>query len=88
LTALRRPFLYFPIEGHSEQANVAKILEQRGAGVRMVFSKTTPALLAEKMVSLLGAEVTYPGIPADGARVAAQLLCRLLDQSGQPRKRA
>ena len=36
LTALRRPFLYFPIEGHFEQQlHVARRLERHGAGVRM-----------------------------------------------------
>lgn len=82
LTALRRPFLYFPIEGHSEQANVARILEERRAGVRMTLSKTTADLLAEKMLSLLGTKVDCSYIPTDGAKKAAQLICRLMDQSG------
>ncbi len=79
LTALRRPFIYFPIEGHSEQANVARILEERKAGVRMILSKTTPTLLADTMISQLGSCVTYPEIPADGARQAAQLIADRLN---------
>jgi UDP:flavonoid glycosyltransferase YjiC (YdhE family) len=78
LTALRRPFIYFPIEGHSEQASVARMLAQHGAGVRMELAKTTPASLAEKIFAHLGKEVNYPVIPADGAEKAAQLIAGLL----------
>jgi predicted glycosyltransferase len=78
LTALRRPFIYFPLEGHCEQANVSKILSQRGAGVKMSLSKTSPALLAEKIISTLVAKLNYPDLPADGADKAAQLLVELL----------
>jgi len=78
LTALRRPFIYFPIQGHSEQASVARMLEQHGAGVRMDFSKTTPAVLADKITAHLGTEVNYPDIPCNGAQKAAELISQLL----------
>ena len=84
LTALRRPFMYFPIEGHSEQASVARVLERRGAGVRMSLSKTTPALLAKNISNMLNATVTYPEIPTDGAHKAAQLIVQLMKSIGQP----
>jgi len=79
LTALRRPFLYFPLKGHCEQANIARILSRRGAGVQMDLSRTSPALLAEKIMENLGKEVTYPPIPVDGARKAAEALCELVN---------
>ena len=79
LTALRRPFLYFPREGDAEQGlMVGGRLARHGAGVRMQISSSSPALLAEAMLANIGKEVTYPPIPLDGARVAAQLIGRYL----------
>lgn len=80
LTALRRPFIYFPLEGHCEQANVSKVLSQRGAGVKLRLSKTAPELLAEQILKLLGTKVTYPDIPKEGAQKAAQSIVKLLEQ--------
>lgn len=53
LTALQRPFIYFPIEGHSEQANVAKVLERHKAGTCMSLSQTSAVSLANKVIQLL-----------------------------------
>jgi UDP-N-acetylglucosamine:LPS N-acetylglucosamine transferase len=79
LTALRRPFIYFPLEGHCEQElTVAARLERHQAGVRMVYKQTTPKILADKVLSYLGHEVTYASIPTDGAQKAAGLLNQLL----------
>lgn len=80
LTALRRPFIYFPLEGHCEQANVSRILSQHGAGVKQRLSKTTPELLADQIFRVLGTNVTYPDLPMDGAQKAAQSLVKLLEQ--------
>ena len=78
LTALGRPFLYFPLEGHFEQAYVAERLTRHNAGVKMLYSQTTPSILAEKVISNLGNEVSYAHIPTDGAQKAAQLINQLL----------
>jgi UDP:flavonoid glycosyltransferase YjiC (YdhE family) len=78
LTALQKPFIYFPIEGHSEQATVAKNLEKRGAGIQMKFSQTTPELLADKIIDALKSKITYPQIPTDGAQKAAKLIAQLI----------
>lgn len=79
LTALRRPFLYFPLEGHCEQEiHVAQRLERYRAGVKMSYSQTTPMSLAEKILSTFGKEVTYKAVPTDGAYKAAQLISLLL----------
>lgn len=79
LTALRRPFLYFPIEGHSEQeVHVAGRLARHAAGIRMRQSVTTPAALAEVIRANLGAPVRWPEIPASGARAAAEAIAELL----------
>ena len=79
LTALRRPFIYFPIEGHCEQQIiVAGRLARHKAGVKMIYSQTTPEALSKKIVSNIGKEVTYPPISTDGAKKAAKLINELL----------
>lgn len=83
LTALQRPFIYFPLEGHSEQAGVARNLLRRGAGIQMSFSKTTPSLLAEKISGALSVGAAYPKIPTDGAQKAVQLIIKLLESNGK-----
>jgi len=81
LTALRRPFLYFPLEEHFEQQRtVAARLARHGAGVRMQFSATTPATLAAVALAHVGATVTYPPVPTDGARRAADILSGMLER--------
>lgn len=79
LTALRRPFLYFPLGQHFEQqVHVAGRLARHRAGVRMSYSEATPAFLAEKAISNIGRTVSYPPIPTEGAQKAAQLIGQLL----------
>jgi predicted glycosyltransferase len=79
LTALKRPFLYFPIAGHYEQeVLVSERLERHRAGIRMNLADTTPGLLAEKIESCLGRDVDYSPIPTDGAERAAELIATLL----------
>ncbi len=80
LTALRRPFIYFPLEGHCEQANVSRMLSKRGAGVKLRLSKTTPEILADQILKVIGTNVSYPEIPKDGAQKAARYLVQLLEQ--------
>lgn len=78
LTALRRPFLYFPLEGHFEQQiHVAGRLSRHGAGVKLMYSQTTPVILAEKVIANLGKKVNYPPIPVNGDQKAAQLINQL-----------
>jgi UDP-N-acetylglucosamine:LPS N-acetylglucosamine transferase len=75
LTALQKPFLYFPLENHFEQeVAVANRCERHNAGVKMNFSKTTPEILARKVVENIGREVKYATIPIDGAQKAANLI--------------
>jgi UDP:flavonoid glycosyltransferase YjiC (YdhE family) len=75
LTALRTPFIYFPLEDHFEQnLVVAKRLARHGAGKRLLYSETTPERLADVVVGQLGREASWPEIPTDGARRAAELI--------------
>jgi predicted glycosyltransferase len=79
LTALRRPFVYFPLEGHAEQTLVvAKRLARQRAGCERLYSQTTPTELADAIVSQLGRKPTWPPVRADGASRAAELIDRLL----------
>jgi UDP-N-acetylglucosamine:LPS N-acetylglucosamine transferase len=75
LTALRRPFLFFPIEGHSEQeVTVASRLARHRAGMQMNQGLTTPSSLADAIVANVGREATYAQIHADGAHRAAKII--------------
>jgi hypothetical protein len=79
LTALKRPFLCFPLEKHFEQqVHVTARLRRHRAGVQMQYSQTTPESLAEAVLFNLGKEVDYPPIRTDGAKTAAQMINRLL----------
>ncbi len=79
LTALRRPFLYFPLEEHFEQQiHVSGRLARHQSGVKMQYSQTTPDSLAERIVTTIGKQVTYPPIPIDGARRAVEIINQLL----------
>lgn len=79
LTALRKPFLYFPLVDHYEQRiHVQHRLARHKAGVRMEYSDTTPETLAETILQNLGREVNYPKIPIDGAQKAAKFMSSLL----------
>jgi UDP-N-acetylglucosamine:LPS N-acetylglucosamine transferase len=78
LTALQSPFIYFPIKGHCEQANVSRILSQRGAGIKLSLSKTTPELLADLIIKTMGSKVIYPELPKNGAQKAAELIVNLI----------
>src|SRR5512133_3169708 len=79
LTALRRPFIYFPLENHFEQnVVVAQRLARHRAGVRMRYSATSPERLADEIVKLAGSDVAWPPIPSDGANRSAELISRFL----------
>jgi UDP:flavonoid glycosyltransferase YjiC (YdhE family) len=78
VSALRRPFLFFPVEGQVEQQTVvADRLARQRAGRRMRYSKTTPLTLAEAIAVELGREATWPPIRADGATRAAEAITQL-----------
>ncbi len=78
LAALKKPFIYFPLEKHFEQANVARILNERRTGVGMSYSATTPESLSRKIVELTGTAPEYPELPVNGAQKAAELIAPFL----------
>jgi UDP:flavonoid glycosyltransferase YjiC (YdhE family) len=82
LTALRRPFLYFPLEKHFEQnLVVAERVARHQPGKRMHYSETTPEQLADAIVDLVGSRGSWPAIPTDGAAEAAELINELATTS-------
>ena len=79
LTALRRPFIYFPLEEDCEhQINIVHRLARHKAGVKMNLSETTPQLLAETVIANIGKDVTYPPIATDGAKKVMEIINKLL----------
>lgn len=79
LTALQKPFLYFPLENHCEQqVHVAGRLKRHQAGIKMQFSDTSPEILTDAILKNLGRRVEYPAIPKDGANNLAKMVSRLL----------
>ena len=79
LTALQKPFLYFPLENHFEQEiAVASRCERHKAGIRMSYSQTTPETLAREVVNSIGRKVQYASVPTDGAQKAAKLISQFL----------
>lgn len=77
LTALQRPFIYFPLEGHCEQqVTVAGRLARHRAGIKMAYSATTPAGLADAIARHLGATVSCPPVPAGGADRVADIVLK------------
>ncbi len=82
LTALQKPFLYFPLEQHFEQeVAVAGRCKRHNAGIRMKFSETSPEILATKIVNNIGKKVAYEKISLDGARKSAEIINKLLESS-------
>jgi len=84
LTALNRPFLYFPLEKHFEQQHlIPERLRRHGAGVRMSFRHTTPQLLADRICENIGTPPHYSRIPVDGALRASEEIATMLQKNGR-----
>lgn len=81
LTAMNKPFIYFPVEQQCEQANIASNLRKNNIGVGMKLSGTTPDMLSDQIVALFGKKINYPEIPLDGARRVVELMEPLLEKS-------
>jgi len=82
LTALRVPFLFFPVKSQTEQeVTIAARLARHGAGIRMSLSGTTPEALAQQIVRYIGTSVNYPQVPFDGASRAAEVILDRIERS-------
>lgn len=79
LTALQKPFIYFPIEGHSEQEIVvAGRLKRHQAGLRMSYSKSTAESLADAITSNINSQVEHGDMPINGAYNVVQYINQLI----------
>ncbi len=79
LTANRRPFLSFPLDGHFEQRyHVPHRLRRYNAGRQMEFAETDPDEVAAAIVEEVDRKVDYRPVETDGAARAARLLAELL----------
>jgi hypothetical protein len=77
LTALRRPFVFFPLEGHCEQQKFVVPRQQRlRAGIRLKFADTSPEELGRQMAANVGVEVDYVEPDVDGARKLAEIIAK------------
>ena len=79
LTALRTPFLYFPLANHFEQnLVVAERVARHRAGRHMRYTETTPESLAQAIAGQIGRPVDWPPISSNGAARAAKLIDSLM----------
>ena len=75
LTALQKPFLFFPLQNHFEQeVAVADRCDRYNAGIKMKFSETTPQDLANAVIKIIDKKVSYPSLPIDGAKKASKII--------------
>ncbi len=81
LTALGRPFLYFPLKDHFEQQEyVDSRLKWYRAGMRMDFDSTNPSRLVQAIAANIGASVDYRPVNRNGAKRAASMIMQLFQE--------
>ena len=79
LTALGRPFLYFPLRNHFEQNyHVRHRLERYGAGRHMSYADTDHEALAAAIATEINRTTRYTPVETDGAGRAAALIATLV----------
>ena len=79
LTVLGRPFLYFPLAGHSEQMiHVTWRQERLKAGLKVMQGEASATQLGSLIAAEIGREVHYPPLPVEGAKRLAQAVSEQL----------
>jgi UDP-N-acetylglucosamine:LPS N-acetylglucosamine transferase len=75
LAILQKPFIYFPLKGHSEQEiSVARKLVDNNIGIRRSFDETPKEKMAELVAENIDKPVNYPKLSCDGCRNAARFI--------------
>jgi hypothetical protein len=81
LTALERPFLFFPLKDHFEQQDCVDFrLKRYEAGIRMDFDDTTSSRLAGAVAIHIGSPVKYKPVNTNGAEKAASMIIDLIQK--------
>lgn len=85
LTAMRRPFLYFPLKNHFEQQYFVDFrLKRYNAGIRMDFETASATDIANMVAAHLDQPAEYKVVDRDGAlRVANMILDVIQDRKGR-----
>jgi Glycosyltransferase family 28 C-terminal domain len=79
LTALQRPFIFFPLEGHCEQQKFVVPRQQRlRAGIRLKFADTSPQELGRQMAANVDVNVDYVEPDVGGARKLAGVITQTM----------
>ena len=79
LTALKRPFLYFPIRNHFEQnVHVRHRLERYGSGRFMDYAESDHESIAAAIAEEMNSPTPYLDVESDGAARAAKLIGEML----------
>ncbi len=75
LAALRRPFIFFPLENQfDQQLYVTARLARLGAGIRMRYFETTPESLAATIKASMNKKPQWKTISTNGAKTAAEII--------------
>lgn len=79
LTAAKVPFIYVPLRNHFEQNfHVRARLDRYRAGRYMDYEDVVPDNLGSVMAQVIGTEIGYLDVEADGAAKAAAMISELL----------
>lgn len=79
LTALKVPFIFFPIDNQfDQQIYVSNRILRHKAGIRMEYRKTTPEKMAVVIKDNIGKKPDTPKIPFNGAQKAAEIIAKRL----------
>jgi predicted glycosyltransferase len=78
LTALRVPFIFFPLEKQFDQQYIADRQARLGAGIELRYYRTTPQLLAMTIMAHIGKPVHWKPVSMDGAQKAAKFINAIL----------
>jgi uncharacterized protein (TIGR00661 family) len=82
LTALRKPFIFFPLEDQfDQQIYVSERIARHKAGVRMEYRQTTPEMLTQAILKNIGRKIETKTIPFDGAKKAAEIISEHLSRN-------
>jgi pimeloyl-ACP methyl ester carboxylesterase/UDP:flavonoid glycosyltransferase YjiC (YdhE family) len=78
LTALGRPFFYFPLKNHFEQQHFVDFrLKRYNAGIRMDFDTTSTADIARMVAAHIDKPVAFKPVNRDGAAKIADMILNI-----------